>query len=87
MSGDELSIAQESEKPSLYRIVVSGELHESWSDWLGNVEIERKEPGVENCRTILHCEVPDQAALRGLLNRIWDLNLELISLNKLHQDD
>jgi hypothetical protein len=30
-------------------------------------------------------EVPDQAALRGILNRIWDLNLELISLNKYKQ--
>jgi len=86
MSGDELSSAQGLEKTSLYKIVISGELHESWSDWLGRVEIERKAPGVEGCRTILYCEVPDQAALRGLLNRIWDLNLELISLNKLHQD-
>ncbi|MGW8225353.1 MAG: hypothetical protein ACWGOY_06460 [Anaerolineales bacterium] len=86
MSGDELSTAQGLEKTSLYKIVISGELHESWSDWLGRVEIERKALGVEGCRTILYCEVPDQAALRGLLNRIWDLNLELISLNKLHQD-
>lgn len=67
---------------SRYRIVVSGELHESWSDWLGKVDFERRTGEFESCHTILLGEVPDQAALRGLLNRIWDLNLEIISLNK-----
>ncbi|MFL7890625.1 MAG: hypothetical protein ACK2UM_07225 [Anaerolineales bacterium] len=87
MSGDELSFTKEAEKTSLYRIVVRGELQESWSDWLGKVEIERIAPEMNSSRTILLSEVPDQAGLRGLLNRIWDLNLELISLNKLHQDN
>ena len=67
--------------------MVNGELHESWSDWLGKVDLERKLQGVDSCHTILLSEVPDQAALRGLLNRIWDLNLELISLNKFKQDE
>jgi hypothetical protein len=72
-------------KTSLYRIVVSGELHESWSDWLGKVDLERRNKNFDSCHTILLSEVSDQAALRGILNRLWDLNLELISLNKYKQ--
>ena len=81
-----MKIPQDPESTSLYRIVIAGELHKSWSDWLGKVDLERKEQGVDSCHTILLSEVPDQAALRGLLNRIWDLNLKLISLNKYKED-
>ena len=76
------SLDQQPRKNSLYRIVVDGDLHESWSDWLGRVELERRIHGLDSCHTILLSEVPDQSALRGLLNHIWDLNLEIISVNK-----
>ena len=85
MSEMNLNLTQEQEKPSLYRIVVDGDLNESWSEWLGKVELERRVQGLDSCHTVLLSEVPDQAALRGLLNRIWDLNLELISINKYKQ--
>ena len=85
MADDEQNYPKESITTSLYKIVVEGELHESWSDWLGNVDLQRRNHGLDSCHTILLSEIPDQAALRGLLNRIWDLNLEIISLNKYHQ--
>ena len=85
MADDAQSLTQEPGKTSLYRIVVDGDLHESWTDWLGKVDFARRIQGLDSCHTILLSEVPDQAALRGLLNRIWDLNLEIISLNKYHQ--
>ena len=86
MTDNELSLHHAPDKTSIYRIVIDGELHESWLDWLVKVDLERKEQGVDSCHTILLSEVPDQAALRGLLNRIWDLNLKIISLNKCKQD-
>jgi len=85
MGAPEQKSSQDKKTTSRYRIVLSGELHESWSGWLGKVDFERKEGGFETCHTILLSEIPDQAALRGLLNRIWDLNLELISLSKAKQ--
>lgn len=85
MADGELNSSQGKKITNRYRIVVSGDLHESWSDWLGNVDFDRRAGGFESCHTILLSDVPDQAALRGLLNRIWDLNLELISLNKQNQ--
>jgi hypothetical protein len=85
MSAAEQNSSRNKKKISRYQIVIAGELHESWSDWLGKVEFERIKDGSESFHTILLSEVPDQAALRGLLNQIWDLNLELISLNKHNQ--
>lgn len=71
---------------SHYQIIVEGELNESWSDWLGNVKLKKGNQEIDTSQTILLSEIPDQAALRGLLNRIWDLNLELISVNRLGKD-
>lgn len=82
MLNDNPSHDRKSPSTSLYRIVVDGELHESWSDWLGEVILERNTLGSICSHTILLSEIPDQAALRGLLNRIWDLNLTLISVNR-----
>jgi hypothetical protein len=66
---------------------LGGELHESWSEFLGKVDIDWERQGINSYHTILLSEVPDQAALRGLLNRIWDLNLEIISLDKYSQGE
>ena len=78
---------REPDERSLYRIVIGGALHESWSEFLGKVDIDWERQGINSYHTILLSEVPDQAALRGLLNRIWDLNLEIISLDKYSQGE
>lgn len=62
----------------LYEIRVDGLLHERWSEWLDGLSLR-----LDQNETVLTAAVPDQAALRGLLNRIWDLNLEVISLSRL----
>lgn len=60
-----------------YRIKVQGRLTENWSDWFSGMTIK-----FESDITILTGAVADQAALRGILSRIWDLNLTLISVNR-----
>jgi hypothetical protein len=65
-----------------YRIVIQGELNNSWSEWLGDVSLERINRMHDSNQTTIFSEIPDQAALRGLLNKIWDLNLTLISVNR-----
>lgn len=69
-----------------YRIAVRGQLDESWSDWLGGmtVAVERLENGIVT--TVITGLVPDQPALRGILNRLWDLNLTLISVSPISND-
>jgi len=72
---------QTKESPK-YRIVIQGELNDSWSEWMGDVSLDRFNRIHGSSRTTILSEIPDQAALRGLLNKIWDLNLTLISVNR-----
>jgi hypothetical protein len=61
-----------------YRIRLKGCLNQTWSDWFEGMTIASK--GAE---TILTGPLADQAALHGLLNRIRDLNLTLLSVERL----
>jgi len=67
-------------EPKTYQITIKGELNEKWADWLDGFVIKLdNQNGVEQ-DTVVTAAVPDQAALRGLLNKLWDLNLNLISV-------
>ncbi len=62
-----------------YEITVRGVLDESWGNWLGQPEVTstvRDGIGV----TTFHVDLPDQPALLGLLIRLADMNLVLISV-------
>ena len=59
-----------------YEIKIKGHLDPSWSDWFAGLKLEYL---VED-ETLLSGPLPDQAALHGLLERIRDLNLTLISV-------
>jgi len=59
-----------------YRIRVRGHLHDRWSDWLGGLAVQRQEDGT----TLLVGPVVDQAALHGVIIRIRDLGLPLLSV-------
>ena len=61
---------------SIYSIRLEGHLDRSWSEWLDGMTII----STENGETLLSGVVVDQAALHGLLARIRDLNLSLISI-------
>ena len=62
--------------PRIYEIRVEGHLAERWSDWFDGLAIH-KEPDGE---TVLTGPLSDQAALFGVLTRIHDLNLVLVSV-------
>jgi hypothetical protein len=66
-----------------YQIKVQGTLDTRWSEWFGGLAVTAEAAGDCPPLTILAGAVPDQAALRGILNRLWDLNLILISVNRL----
>lgn len=57
-------------------IRVKGQIDQDWSDWLDGLTITHTERG----ETVLAGSVRDQAALRGLLDRLADLGLQLISV-------
>ena len=64
--------------PVHYRIKLKGCLDHKWSDWFEQMAIS-----TEGDQTILTGAVADQAALHGLLIRIRDLNLTLLSVERL----
>ncbi|MGI0014345.1 MAG: hypothetical protein ACREBU_13020 [Nitrososphaera sp.] len=61
-----------------YRFRVRGHLDDRWSDWLGGLAIERQEDGT----TVLVGPLVDQAALYGVIIRIRDLGLSLLSVSQ-----
>lgn len=69
-----------SETGRVYQIKVRGALDDSWSDWFCNMSIVGAGTDQQSPVTILTGRVADQSVLRGILNRIWDLNLSLISV-------
>ena len=69
------------DRPVTYQIKMEGKLDENWSDWFSGMTITP-----ENDITVLTGPVADQSALRGILTKIWDLNLILISVNRIEID-
>lgn len=67
-----------------FEIVVNGDLGGRWSKWLNGLAHTAKVRGGSPDGTLLTVQVRDQAALRGLLNQLWDLNLTLISVRRIH---
>ncbi len=68
------------DRPATYQIKVPGHLDESWSDWAGGMTITVDSEGDVPPVTTLTGTV-DQAALQGLLRRLYSLGLPLISVN------
>lgn len=62
-----------------YRIRIAGRVRDGWSDFMSNLEESCEQENGVTITTITGV-VTDQAALHGLLERIRDLNLTLISV-------
>lgn len=63
---------------SSYQIYVDGRLDERWLRWFGGHTVDY----LDNGKTSIELTDVDQAALFGVINRIRDLGLELISVQK-----
>jgi hypothetical protein len=72
-------VAREGEKMQKVEIRVKGQVDRGWSDWFGGLKITHTTGG----ETRLAGHVRDQAELRGILSRLANLGLELISVNTL----
>jgi hypothetical protein len=66
-----------------YQIRIKGHLDEHWSEWLGELTLAQLADGT----TTLTGEIVDRAALYGVLNKLDDMGLSLISVNEIEKKD
>jgi len=74
---------REFDRQGIYQIRVRGTLDEKWSDWFDGFTIN---PQVDD-ETLLTGPVADQAALHGLLGKIRDLGLPLLSVERVNNEE
>jgi hypothetical protein len=65
-------------QPLVYQIRLKGHLGSQWTDWFGGLTVTQEDNG----ETSLTGPVVDQAALHGLLKKVRDLGMPLISVNR-----
>ena len=68
--------------PARYEIRVDSVLDVQWSDWFGGLQLSN-----DGSQTVIVGLLPDQPALHGLLTKIGDLGLSLISMRRLDSGD
>lgn len=66
-----------------YEIRLSGALDQRWSDWFQGIELAVAYTPDHTPITTILCHSTDQALLRGILNKLWDLNLSLLSVSQI----
>jgi len=66
----------------IYQIRISGELGDQWTDWFEGLTVSRADGD-----TLLTGPVIDQAALHGLLKKVRDLGMQLVSVILLESDE
>jgi hypothetical protein len=73
---NKVNLKKDSSQPTIYQIRIKGQLDSQWTDWFEGLTIMLEENG----DTLLTGLVVDQAALHGLLKKVRDLGMPLISV-------
>lgn len=73
---DRSEVQKNGKGPIIYQIKIEGHLDNSWQEWFEGMNIRRLKDG----NTLLSGEVVDQAGLYGLLKKIRNLGMSLISI-------
>jgi hypothetical protein len=64
-----------------YEVRIEAVLDESWAEWFDDSTVR-----VDGDETVLRCRPSDEAALHGLLLKVRDLGIPLISVNRIDAD-
>ncbi len=77
---NELDPKIDPDQPRIYQIRLKGHLGSQWADWFGGLAVTLEDDG----DTLLTGPVADQAALHGLLKKVRDLGMPLVSINPVY---
>ena len=77
---NELSPESHPDEPTVYQIRIKGHLGRHWTEWFDGLTITLEDNG----DTLLTGPVVDQAALFGLLKKVRDLGMPLVSVNRVN---
>jgi hypothetical protein len=75
---DKRSLKPDPNQPTVYQIRIKGHLSPQWTDWFDGLTITLEENG----DTLLTGPVIDQAALHGLIKKVRDLGMPLLSITQ-----
>jgi len=78
---DTLDLKTDPSRPIVYQIRVKGHLGSHWTDWFGGLTVTLEDNG----DTLLTGPIVDQAALHGLLKKVRDLGMPLVSVVRIAQ--
>ena len=70
---------------TFYVIQVQGELDRGWEEWFDGFSVSVQQASKQSRTTTFRGPVADQSALRGILCKLWDLNLTLISVQRIER--
>jgi hypothetical protein len=86
-TGPRLGIDPEQDSDrAVYQIKLQGHLDPSWDEWFNGMTVASEDESNEIPVCTLTGPVADQSALRGMLSKIWDLNMTLISVIRIADD-
>ncbi len=71
------------DEPCTYRIRVLGQIRPTWYDRFEGMSIDTRPGPQDRPVTTLHGTLPDQAALMGVINSLYDLRLPVLSVERL----
>ena len=75
-----MPICQKNQPSTIYQITIQGNLDSDWSNWFSWLELSHDR---RLQHTTLTGAISDQAELRGILNKLWDLNQIVIAVSQL----
>lgn len=82
MMSDEQKSERDPDQPRFFQIRIRGHLNRQWMDWFEGLVIALEEDG----NTLLSGPVVDQSALHGILKKIRNLGMPLLSVNSIDPD-
>jgi hypothetical protein len=79
---NEQNLGSDPDAPKIFQIRIQGHLGQQWAGWFDGLTIALEEDG----NTLLSGPVIDQSALHGILKKIRDLGMPLLSVNSVDRD-